>query len=48
MDKKKKIKVYFSIEKELNEKFDKIIEDKLLNKSKLIESLIKIYLENIT
>jgi hypothetical protein len=45
MNKKRKVKAFFTIEPELNEKFEKHIDSNLLDKSKLIEFLIKKYLE---
>lgn len=45
MEKKRKVKAFFTIEPDLNEKFEKHIDEKLLDKSKLIEFLIKKYLE---
>ncbi len=42
---KRKVKVFFTIEPELHEKFEKIIEEKLLDKSKLIEHLIKEFVD---
>jgi hypothetical protein len=46
MEKKRKVKAFFTIDPDLNEKFEKHIDEKLLDKSKLIEFLIKKYLEN--
>lgn len=46
MKKKRKVKSFFTIDPDLNEKFEKHIDEKLLDKSKLIEFLIKNYLEN--
>lgn len=46
MEKKRKVKAFFTIDPDLNEKFEKHIDEKLLDKSKLIEFLIKNYLEN--
>lgn len=43
--KKKKIKVYFTMNEEIYNKFEKHIEDNILDKSKLIEKLIIEYLE---
>ena len=45
MEKKRKVKAYFTIDPDLYEKFEKQIDEKLLDKSKLIESLIKEYLD---
>ena len=39
--KKRKEKVFFTIDQELYKEFEKIIDEKLLDKSKLIEHLIK-------
>jgi len=44
MKSKRKVKAFFTIDPDLYEEFEKIIEDKLLDKSKLIEFLIKEYL----
>ena len=46
MEKKRKVKAFFTIDPDLNEKFEKHIDEKLLDKSKLIEFLIKNYLKN--
>lgn len=46
-NKKKREKVYFSIQKDILEKFEKHIEEKLFDKSKLIEYLIVEYLKTI-
>ena len=46
MEKKRKVKAFFTIDPDLNEKFEKHIDENLLDKSKLIEFLIKNYLEN--
>jgi len=45
MEKKRKVKAFFTIDPDLNEKFEKHIDEKLLDKSKLIEFLIKKYLD---
>jgi metal-responsive CopG/Arc/MetJ family transcriptional regulator len=45
MEKKRKVKAYFTIDPDLYEKFENHIDYKLLDKSKLIESLIKKYLD---
>jgi hypothetical protein len=45
MEKKRKVKAFFTIDPELNYLFEKHIDEKLLDKSKLIEFLIKKYLE---
>ena len=44
MKSKRKVKAFFTIDPDLYEEFEKHIEDKLLDKSKLIEFLIKEYL----
>jgi len=44
MKKKNRIKVYFSLDADINEKFEKYLENSIVNKSKLIESLIKNHL----
>ncbi len=46
MEKVRKVKAFFTIDPDLNEKFEKYIDEKLLDKSKLLEFLIKNYLEN--
>ena len=43
--KKKKTKVYFTMDSELYEKFEKHIDLNILDKSKLIEKLIQEYLK---
>jgi len=43
--KKKKIKVYFTMDEELYIEFEKHIDRNLVNKSKLIEKLIKEYMK---
>jgi hypothetical protein len=45
-NKKKKVKVFFTMNIELHEKFEKHINDNILDKSKLIEKLIADYMEN--
>ena len=45
MEKKRKVKAFFTIDPDLYKEFEKHIEDNLLDKSKLIESLIKKYLD---
>ena len=45
--KKRREKEYFTIEKELRDKFIKYIDDNNINKSKLIESLIEEYMNKI-
>lgn len=46
MEKKKKVKVFFTMDSELAKYFEKHIDEKLLDKSKLMESLIRKYMEN--
>lgn len=46
MKNKRKVKAFFTIDPEIYEQFEKHIEEKLLDKSKLIEHIIKKYLEN--
>jgi metal-responsive CopG/Arc/MetJ family transcriptional regulator len=43
--KKKKIKVYFTMDEELYKDFEKHIEDNILDRSRLIERLIEEYLK---
>lgn len=45
MKNKRKVKVFFTMDTEINEEFEKHIEENLLDKSKLIEFLIKNYLD---
>lgn len=45
MKSKKKVKVFFTMDSELNTKLEKHIEDNLLDKSKLLEFIIKKYLD---
>jgi len=45
MKSKRKVKVFFTIDPDIHQEFDKHIEEKLLDKSKLIEHLIKEYIE---
>ncbi len=47
MSKEKKSRDYYTIENDLYKKFIKHIETKNLNKSKLIETLIRDYMEVI-
>jgi len=47
MKNRRKVKVFFTIDPDLYKEFEKIIEDKILDRSKLIESLIKKYMEEI-
>lgn len=46
MKNKRKVKVFFTMDTEVNDEFEKHIEDNLLDKSKLIEFIIKKYLED--
>jgi metal-responsive CopG/Arc/MetJ family transcriptional regulator len=46
MKNKRKDKVFFTIEPDLYTEFEKHIDDKLLDKSKLIEFLIREYMES--
>lgn len=46
MKKEKKVRVYFSMEKILYEKFQKYIEENLLDQSKVIEKLVEEFLSN--
>lgn len=41
---KRKVKVFFTIDPDLYQEFEKLIEEKLLDKSKLIEYLIREYM----
>lgn len=43
---KRKIKIYFSMYPDLYEKFEKHIDENLLDKSKVIEKLIDEYMKN--
>jgi len=45
MKKKRKVKIYFTIDPDLYQEFDTHIESKILDKSKLIEFLIKEYMD---
>ena len=45
MEKKRKVKAFFTIDPDLYKDFEKHIEEKLLDKSKLIEHLVKQYLD---
>jgi metal-responsive CopG/Arc/MetJ family transcriptional regulator len=45
MKKEKKAKIYFSLDAELNRIFQKHIEDNVIDRSKLVEILVKKYLE---
>lgn len=44
---KKRIKAFFTITPELYERFNNHIDEKLLDKSKLIEKLIEDYMEKL-
>jgi hypothetical protein len=46
MKNKRKVKVFFTINPDLYIEFEKHIDDKLLDKSKLIEFLIREYMNN--
>jgi metal-responsive CopG/Arc/MetJ family transcriptional regulator len=46
MKNKRKVKVFFTIDPDLYEQFEKHIDDKLLDKSKLIEFLIREYMND--
>jgi hypothetical protein len=46
MKNKRKVKVFFTMDSELNTEFEKHIEDNLLDKSKLMEYIIKKYMED--
>lgn len=46
MKKERKVRDYYTLNKELYEKFLEHIENNNLNKSKLVEKLIKEYLDN--
>lgn len=43
--KKKKVKVYFSMDEEIYQNFEKYIDENLLDKSKVIEKLIADFLK---
>ena len=45
-EKQRKLKIYFSMNPDLYEIFEKHIDDNLLYKSKLIEKLIEDYIKN--
>jgi hypothetical protein len=45
MIKKRRVKVFFTLDSVINESFEKIIDDRLLDKSKLIESFILDFLK---
>ena len=42
---KKKLKIYFSMDQDLHEIFEKHIDDNILDKSRLIEKLIEEYMK---
>lgn len=44
----KKSKVFFSIDTQVNEQFEKYCDDNFINKSKIIEGLIKLLVQNPT
>jgi len=46
MKEKKKISIHFTIDKIINENFDKYIKKECLNKSLLIQTLIEKYLND--
>jgi metal-responsive CopG/Arc/MetJ family transcriptional regulator len=46
MKNKRKVKVFFTIDPDLYTEFEKQIDEKLLDKSKLIEFLIREYMNN--
>ena len=46
MKNKRKVKVFFTIDPDLHTDFDKHIDEKLLDKSKLIEYLNREYMNN--
>lgn len=45
-EEEKKHKIYVSLEPEVGREFDKYLEDTLIDKSKLVNKLIKDWLEN--
>ena len=45
MKKEKKVKIYFSLDSELNKIFQKHIEENIIDRSKLVEILVRKYLE---
>jgi hypothetical protein len=45
MKNKRKVKAFFTIDPDIYDEFEKQIEEKLLDKSKLIEFLIKKYVD---
>lgn len=44
---KKRVKIFFTIETELNEKFQEKITEKYIDKSLLLESLVKRWLKEL-
>lgn len=46
-EKKKKIRVFFTMESELYDIFQKHVDKNLLNQSKILEKLIEEYLNNL-
>jgi metal-responsive CopG/Arc/MetJ family transcriptional regulator len=46
MSKKKKTRVFFTMDPDLYDKFQEYIDENLLDQSKLIEKLIEEYLKN--
>lgn len=46
MKKKKKAKIYFSLDSDINTVFEKHIEENIIDKTKLIELLVIDYLKN--
>lgn len=45
-NKKRKIKIYFSMDPELSKNFDEFLDKNLMDKSKVIEKLIEEYMKN--
>ena len=43
--KKNRVKVFFTLDPEVNSEFEKVIDEKLLDKSKLLEHLIKEFID---
>ena len=46
MKNKRKVKVFFTMNPKLYEEFEKLLEEKLLDKSKVLEHLVVEYLKN--
>ena len=44
--KKKRVKVFFTLDPEVSSEFEKVINEKLLDKSKLLEHLIVEFIKN--